>query len=162
MRELTGYAAHKTTDNTANERTDGNADALQELSALADEPGQTGELSQTADGGQNQSQLRNDGAHTDDANHSPRDKSGHALQRNHHNRQEADAGDTFQQGGRVDTGQGVNNTGEERHEQINRRFDELRQALCDAVDKLNQEQHERVHDLRSISHKRRENPGKEL
>ena len=119
-------------------------------------------MSKCAYGRQHQSQLRNHGAHTQYTHHGSGNQTGYRAQSHHDGRQEADPGDSLHQSRYVDAGKGLDHTGEEGHQHIDRRLNQIRQIAGNAVQYLDQELHNGVHNLRRVGHQSIQHAGNQF
>ena len=160
--EGAGYPAHKSAHDAADKATNGVPDGLQELTTLADEPLQAGDLRQRAHRRQNNGQLCDDNAQTKHTHHGGGDQSGQSAQRHHNAAQQADSGDALQQRVGVDASQRRYDAGEEGHQQVHHRLDQGGHVAGQPVDHRDQELHDGVHDLGRIGHQGVQHPGNQL
>ena len=160
--EGAGYPAHKSAHDAADKAANGVPDGLQELTTLADEPLQAGDLRQRAHRRQNNGQLCDDNAQTKHTHHGGGDQSGQSAQRHHNAAQQADSGDALQQRVGVDASQRRYDAGEEGHQQVHHRLDQGGHVAGQPVDHRDQELHDGVHDLGRIGHQGVQHPGNQL
>ena len=162
MRELTGYTAHKTADDAAYKGADCGANALKELSALADEPGQARNLCQTTDSGEHKCQFGDNCAHAKNTSHSAGNQPGDSAKCQHDSGQQTDAGDAFQQRIGINTGQSIHDPGEERHEEMHSSLNQIGQISRNALDDLYQELSNGIDNLRGVCDQSRQYAGNQL
>ena len=161
LRELTGNTTHESANNAADKPTDSRTDLLQQLAALTDQPGKAGDLCKGTDSSKNDRQLSDKSAHAEHTYHSAGDQCSYRTQRDHNAGQQTDAGDGFHQYACIKSCQSINDAGEECRDHIDCRLNEFGQPLCNAVQQVDQEQHNRVNDFRSIVCKRSEHAGQQ-
>ena len=139
LRELTGHATCKPTDDTADKLANGCANTLKHISTFIDKPFQTGNLSQCTNCCQYKSKLGNNNTHTEYANHSSGHQCGNSSQSRHNSRQQTNTDDTLKQCLCVNTLKSINNTRKERHEYINSGLNETGQVASDSFQNSNEE-----------------------
>ena len=161
LRELTGNTTHESADNAADKPTDSRTDLLKQLAALTDQPGKAGDLCKGTDRSKNDRQLSDKSTHAEHTYHSAGDQCGYRTQCDHNAGQQTDAGDGFHQYACIKSCQSINDAGEECRDHIDCRLNEFGQLLCNTVQQVDQEQHNRVNDFRSIVCKRGEYAGQQ-
>ena len=91
MRELTGYATHKTADDTANKFTDCRTNSLKQITAFIDKPVQARNLCQGTNSSEHKSKFSDDGTHTENTQHCTGNQSSHCTQSRHNRCKQTDA-----------------------------------------------------------------------
>ena len=162
MRELTGYATHKTADDTANKFTDCRTNSLKQITAFIDKPVQTRNLCQGTDRRKYKSKLSDDSTHTENTQHGARNKSSHCAQSSHNCCKQADTDNSLKKSFCIDALKCTHNAGEECHQYINRSLNQTGKILSDALKYGNKELEDGINDRRSIFYQRFKNTCNEL
>ena len=162
MRELTGYATHKATDDTTNKLTDCRTNSLKQITAFVDKPVQARNLRQSTDRSKNKSEFSDNSAHTENAQHGTRNKSCYCAQSSHNCCKQADTDNSLKKSFCINTLKCIHNTGEECHQYINSSLNQTRKILSNALKHCDKELEDGIDDRRGIFHQCFKNTCNEL
>ena len=150
MRELTGHATHKATDDTANKLTDCCANSLKQITAFIDKPVQAWNLCQSTNCCKHKSEFSNYSTHTENTQHCTWNQSSHCAQSSHNCCKQADTDNSLKKSFCINTLKCIHNAGEERHQYINRSLNQTGKILSDALKNCDKELENGVDNRRGV------------